>query len=134
MYGMYFNTAESTFSSNLKLGLATSVDFVRLIWWSLEDLFSGAIGVNSLTGPIGIVDSMSQMAESSGGLVDAVYNLLYFGALLRSTWLYEPAAGTGAGRRTGLFPAAEWVAVADLPAQIPAQYDGVCSLRGIGAC
>lgn len=82
MYGLYFETKASTVASNLKLGFATSVDFVRLIWWSLEDLFSGAIGVNSLSGPIGIVDSMSHMAESSGGVINATYNLLYFGAFI----------------------------------------------------
>lgn len=132
MYGMYFNTAESTFSSNLKLGLATSVDFVRLIWWSLEDLFSGAIGVNSLTGPIGIVDSMSQMAESSGGLVDAVYNLLYFGAFIAINLAFMnllPVPALDGGRvffllLNGLL----WLICRR---KIPAQYEGYVHFGGL---
>lgn len=132
MYGMYFDTAESTFSSNLKLGLATSVDFVRLIWWSLEDLFSGAIGVNSLTGPIGIVDSMSQMAESSGGLVDAVYNLLYFGAFIAINLAFMnllPVPALDGGRvffllLNGLL----WLICR---CKIPAQYEGYVHFGGL---
>ena len=63
---------------------------------------------------------MSQMAESSGGLVDAVYNLLYFGAFIAINLAFMnllPVPALDGGR--SFFPAAEWVAVADLPAQNP---------------
>ena len=82
MYGMYFQSVPGTLPGNLRLGFATSLDFARLIWWSLEDLISGAVGVNALTGPIGIVDSMSDMAKSSESVRSAVINLLYFGAFI----------------------------------------------------
>ena len=82
MYGLYFQSKEATFGSKLRLGLANSVDFVRMIWWSLEDLFTGAVGFSALSGPIGIVDAMGQMAESASGVRQAVDNLLYFAAFL----------------------------------------------------
>ena len=132
MYGMYFETAESTFSSNLKLGFATSVDFVRLIWWSLEDLFSGAVGVNSLTGPIGIVDSMSQMAESSGGLADAVYNLLYFGAFIAINLAFMnllPVPALDGGRV--FFLLLNGVLWLICRRKIPAQYEGYVHFAGL---
>ena len=81
-YGMNFKTAKSTFAGNLRRGFAASVDYVRLIWWSLEDLISGAVGVNALTGPIGIVDTMSDVAESSGGTKEAILNLVNLGAFI----------------------------------------------------
>jgi regulator of sigma E protease len=132
MYGLYFETEASTFSSTLKLGFATSVDFVRLIWWSLEDLFSGAIGVNALSGPIGIVDSMSQMAESSGGLINAICNLIYFGAFIAINLAFMnllPVPALDGGRvffllLNGLL----WLI---FRRKIPAQYEGYVHFAGL---
>ena len=102
MYGLYFQSKEATFGSKLRLGLANSVDFVRMIWWSLEDLFTGAVGFSALSGPIGIVDAMGQMAESASGVRQAVDNLLYFAAFLAiNLGGDEPAAHPRVGRRTG---------------------------------
>ena len=132
MYGLYFETAESTFASNLRLGFATSADFVRLIWWSLEDLFSGAIGVNSLTGPIGIVDSMSQMADSSSGAVDAAYNLLYFGAFIAinlAVMNLLPIPALDGGRI--FFLVLNGVLWLICRRKIPAQYEGYVHFGGL---
>lgn len=59
-----------------------AVDFVRLVWMSLGDLISGAVGVKDLSGPVGIVDTMTQVGSQSASALDAANNLIYFAALI----------------------------------------------------
>ena len=81
-YGINFSVAESTFASNMGTALRTGADFVRMVWFGLEDLFSGAAGLKDMSGPIGIVNTMSQVGEQSDTAGNALLNLLYFGAFI----------------------------------------------------
>ena len=81
-YGINFSVAESTFVSNMGTALRTGADFVRMVWFGLEDLFSGAAGLKDMSGPIGIVNTMSQVGEQSDTAGNALLNLLYFGAFI----------------------------------------------------
>ena len=44
-YGLNFSIGESGFFRNVSIAFRTSVDFVRMVWFGLEDLFSGAAGL-----------------------------------------------------------------------------------------
>jgi regulator of sigma E protease len=81
-YGLNFSAVPSSLTGNLKLALGAAADFARTVWFSLEDLISGAAGLRDLSGPIGIVDTMSEVGESSATVWDAVLNLLYFGSFI----------------------------------------------------
>ena len=132
MYGLYFQSKEATFGSKLRLGLANSVDFVRMIWWSLEDLFTGAVGFSALSGPIGIVDAMGQMAESADGVRQAVDNLLYFAAFLAINLAFMnllPLPALDGGRV--FFLILNGLAVLLFRRRIPAKYEGYIHFGGL---
>lgn len=67
-----------------KLGYAwnTCLDFVRMVWVSLGDLLTGAVGLRDLSGPVGIVNIMGEVGSHSPTLYDAVWNLGYLAAFI----------------------------------------------------
>ena len=58
------------------------MDTVRLVRLSLKMLFTGQAGLRDVTGPVGIVQQMSNVAEASGSAWYAFLNLLYFGGFI----------------------------------------------------
>lgn len=81
-YGLYFAIDEATIGSKLKNSWFNAIDFVRLVRLSLTDLITGVAGVKDLTGPVGIVDTITEVGNQSETLSVAVKNILYFGALI----------------------------------------------------
>ena len=59
-----------------------TIDMCKLIWESLGMIVNGEAGINDLTGPVGIVDVMTDMAEEAPTVADAFSNLAYFGAFV----------------------------------------------------
>ena len=78
-YGQMVNF---TFGSKLQYIAYTAVDWVRTVGWSLEMLFTGKAGFAEMSGPVGIVGQMTDVAASSKTTLDAILNLLYFGAFI----------------------------------------------------
>ena len=73
-----------TVGNKLLYAWNTAVDYVRLVWISLGDLITGAVGLRDLSGPVGIVsavDSVYQAAAPSG-IAAVVLNMLNFGVLV----------------------------------------------------
>lgn len=73
---------EATLWAKLRVSWYNAIDFVRIIWLSLGDLFTGAAGMEDLSGPVGIVSTISEVGEQSATVLDAVYNIAYLGALI----------------------------------------------------
>lgn len=82
MYGMVFSVEQLGLLDRLDLGWRQFLNSGRLVRMSLQMLLSGKAGVKDLTGPVGIVSAMSQTASASESALDAVLNLLFFGAFL----------------------------------------------------
>ena len=78
----YGQVMEFTFGSKLQYVWYTAVDWIRTVFWSLEMLFTGQAGLSDMAGPVGIVGQMTDVAASSKTVLDAVMNLLYFGAFI----------------------------------------------------
>ena len=78
----YGEVVEFTFGSKLQYIFNTAVDWIRSVVWSLEMLFTGKAGLADMSGPVGIVSTMSDVATSSASVWEAALNLLYFGAFL----------------------------------------------------
>ena len=78
----YGQVMEFTFGSKLQYVWYTAVDWIRTAFWSLEMLFTGQAGLSDMSGPVGIVGQMTDVATSSKTVLDAVMNLLYFGAFI----------------------------------------------------
>ena len=81
-YGLYFGVAEASPGSCLKYSWYCSLDFVRLIWRSLGDLVSGRVGVNDLSGPVGIVDMVNDVASAQEDTGEALLDIVYLFALI----------------------------------------------------
>ena len=82
-YGFSFGLdSELTFGEKLAYGWANTIDSVRNVRWSLEMLLTGKAGLRDMSGPVGIVDIMSDVAETSPSKLDALLNMLWFGGFL----------------------------------------------------
>ena len=78
-YGIGFGVArEASFADKLGLVWDVTLDNVRNIRLSLQMLITGKAGVSDMSGPVGIVQIMSETAENSASTMDAVLNILYF--------------------------------------------------------
>ncbi len=81
-YGLYFAIEDATVGAKLRNSWYNAIDFVRLVRISLTDLVTGNAGVKDMTGPVGIVDTITQVGSQSESLRAALENILYFGALI----------------------------------------------------
>ena len=82
LYGMNFTIEELTFGGRIAYGWNQCLDTVRMVRLSLRMLVSGEAGLSDMSGPVGIVQQMSTVAEASPTKLDALLNMLYFGAFI----------------------------------------------------
>lgn len=85
-YGFgYGGTEEATPLLRVKYAWYNALDYVRTVRLSIQMLISGAAGVKDLSGPVGIVSTISEMGqetEAEEGFAAAVENVFFFGALI----------------------------------------------------
>ncbi len=82
-YGFGFGQPkEAGFFDKLGFVWNMTVDNVRNTRLSLQMLFTGQAKVSEMTGVVGIVDMMSDVADSSETWVDALLNMLNFGGFI----------------------------------------------------
>jgi len=82
-FGLTFGGVEkATIGAKLRVSWYNAIDFVRMIWMSLGDLITGAAGMDDLSGPVGIVSTITEVGQQSATVADAVYNIAYFAALI----------------------------------------------------
>ena len=82
LYGMNFSLEQPDFLGKLEYGWLQSVNTVRMVRLSLQMLITGKAGLSDMSGPVGIVQQMSTVAEASASWVDALLNMLYFGGFI----------------------------------------------------
>ena len=81
-YGIRFAYQEKTFGRLLSYTWNNCLSVVQSVKLSLQMLFTGQAGLNDVAGPVGIVQMMNTTAQASATTLDAVLNLLYFGAFI----------------------------------------------------
>lgn len=81
-YGLLFETAEPSVGRVLGVAWNNALDFARLVRLSLQDIVHGLVGVNDLSGPVGIVSAMAQSGSAAETTSGAVQNIAYFAAFL----------------------------------------------------
>ena len=82
-YGFGFGEVrETTFGGKLSYVWNQCVDTVRMVRLSLQMLLTGKAGLSDMTGPVGIVQMMSETAATSDTTTDAAMNMLYFGGFI----------------------------------------------------
>lgn len=81
-YGFIFSQEKNSFGTCLDYSWRTAKEFSRWVWLGLEDLIHGAVKLDDMAGPVGIVDMMNDVGENSGSTDAAVKNMLYISALI----------------------------------------------------
>ncbi len=81
-YGLYFGVEEATLGRKLSYSWNNAMDFARLVRLSLQMLLTGQAGVKDLSGPVGIVSTMTQVGEQAATTRAAVENIAYLAALI----------------------------------------------------
>ena len=82
LVGMNFSTIDADMPAKLSYTWKTAHNIVRSVRMSLQMLVSGKAGLQDMTGPVGIVQIMSDTAAASDTTMDAVLNMLYFGGFI----------------------------------------------------
>lgn len=82
LFGISFTPTEMDMELRLKYTWNSSINVVRNVRLSLQMLLTGRAGLNDISGPVGIVQAMSDTAEASNTTFDAFMNMLYFGGFL----------------------------------------------------
>jgi len=82
LYGLNFATEEADMSAKLRYTWNSAMNTVRTVRLSLKMLLTGKAGLGDMTGPVGIVQIMSDTAAASDTTADALLNMLYFGGFI----------------------------------------------------
>ena len=76
-YGFAFGkVVDASFGDRVEYVWNTCLDNIRMVRLSLQMLFTGRAGLQDMSGPVGIVSQMSEIAESSETTMLAFLNLL----------------------------------------------------------
>lgn len=76
---------QDTVFTRLRNSWYQAIDYVRMAWMGLGDIFTGAVGLKDMSGVIGITamaGEVGQAGAEAAGLFGAVVNLLDFTALI----------------------------------------------------
>jgi regulator of sigma E protease len=95
-------------------------------------LLNGSAGVGDLSGPVGIVNTMSQVGAASASVMDAILNLLYFAAFIAinlSVMNLLPIPALDGGRV--FFLLLNGLLTLLFKRQIPAKYEQYVHLAGM---
>ena len=82
LFGMNFTLQELDFGGKIRYAWSQCRDTVRLVRLSLQMLFNGQAGLSDVSGPVGIVQQMTTVTKASATTLDALLNLMYFGAFI----------------------------------------------------
>ena len=131
-YGIYFGLEPATLWVKLRNSWYNTMDFVRLVRLSLTDLLTGNAGLKDLAGPIGIVDTISEVGSQSESLADALRNIIYFGALIAANLAVMnllPLPALDGGRIFFLLINTAWAKI--FKKEINPKYEGYVHLTGL---
>lgn len=81
-YGFSFQVVDATLGNKAEYVWNTGMNIIRSVRLSLQMLFTRQAGLSDMTGPVGIIQIMSETAESSETTLDAILNVLYIGGFI----------------------------------------------------
>ena len=83
-FGLYVgaHVNEATFLSRIRYAWYQTLDFVQMVWFSLVQLVSGGASMEDLSGPVGIVSTITEVGASAETAGAAWRQIFYFAALL----------------------------------------------------
>ncbi|MBR6208953.1 MAG: site-2 protease family protein [Oscillospiraceae bacterium] len=81
-YGLYFATEEANALTVVKYSFYNCMDFVRMVWQGLVQLFTGKAAVTDMAGVVGIVDIINETGESAETVSQGLSNITYLVAFI----------------------------------------------------
>ena len=81
-YGFSFTNAPTSVGTVLRQAWRECLSIIQQVFMSLEMLLTGQLGLQDMSGPVGIVDMMAQVGAQSETTLLAVLNVLNIGAFL----------------------------------------------------
>lgn len=81
-YGITFGSDEKTVGGVLSYTVDSSASVVQSVWLSLKMLIFGEVSLNEIGGPVMIVQTMSETAQQSPGIAEAILSMIYFGGFI----------------------------------------------------
>ncbi len=81
-YGFSFSVVDANVQNKLSYVWKSGINVVRSVRLSLAMMITGKAGIQDMTGPVGIVQMMSDTAAASPTALDALLNMLYFGGFI----------------------------------------------------
>lgn len=133
-YGLTIRIEAATVGSTLKTAWLNTIDFVRVVRLSLQMLLTGQAGVDDLSGPVGIVSTMTEQgekAQATGGFGAAMESIFFFAAMLAvnlSVMNMLPIPALDGGHI--LFLAVDAVSMALFRRKVPAKYAAAVNTAG----
>ncbi len=104
-YGVSFGTVEATLWQKLRYSGYTSWNFVRIVWMGLSDLVRGVIGIDEMSGVVGIVGAINdigneveEQTQSVGAAIQEVMYLVAFIAVNLAVMNLLPIPALDGGR------------------------------------
>jgi len=82
LFGVSFQVVPATFGLKVKEAWNMMIYNVRIVRLSLQMLFTGKASIMDLTGPVGMVDQVSQMTAEVDTALNMLMIMLQFGAML----------------------------------------------------
>lgn len=81
-FGFSFSVVKATWGEKVKYVWNSTLNVIRNVRLSLQMLITGKAGLQDMSGPVGIVQVMSETAEQSADTFSAIMNMLYFGGFI----------------------------------------------------
>ena len=104
-YGFSFGSVKRTLPNLLKQTWNAAMSNIRMVRISLQMLITGKAGLRDMSGPVGIVQMMSETSAQSSNLYYAFLNMLSFGGLISvnlGIMNLLPIPGLDGGRSLGV--------------------------------
>lgn len=108
-----------------------AMDFVQMVWFSLGQLLSGGASMNDMSGPVGIVSTITEVGTNAETSRDAWFSIFYFAALLAvnlAVMNLLPIPALDGGRI--FFLAVDVVAMLLFKRKVPEKYQAAVNTAG----
>ncbi len=131
-FGLIFGAEEATLGSRIVHSWNNAMDFVRMVRLSIQMLLTGQAGLKDLSGPVGIVSTITEVGEQSSSIRDAIDNIAYFAALIAvnlAVMNLLPLPALDGGKI--FFLVINTVAMLLFKKQIPAKYENYIHYAGL---
>ena len=131
-YGLFFGAERADFGDRVSYAWRNTMDFVRMVRLSLKMLFNGDVGIKDMSGPVGIVTTITEVGESSETVGIAIGNIAYLAALITvnlAVMNLLPLPALDGGKV--LFLVVNALAMVLFRRQIPSKYENYIHFAGL---